>query len=172
MTVPSVFYLIQPQLQSKKSHGHGHGNEGHDEEHSEDGEPDEKNEGGDEGGSSEGKEEESGDQGDGEEKADAGKSNGSGNDVEKEGGAKPAATPGDKGPAAEKHETEGGGNVEGVQFKGSTSGGTEDREQGDTRKHIPDAKGGSKKRIDSDYGKTLGEASEPEQDSESKDLVR
>ncbi|KAI9698792.1 MAG: hypothetical protein M1836_003902 [Candelina mexicana] len=58
----------------------------------------------------------------------------------------------------EPHEVESGGNVEGVQFKGATSGGTKEgkNEQGDTRKHIPDAKGGAKKRIESDYGLKQG----------------
>ena len=58
------------------------------------------------------------------------------------------------------HVTDSGENVEGVQFKGATSGGTRDGEQGDTRKHIPDAKGGNKKRIESDYGKRQGVAGE------------
>ena len=52
------------------------------------------------------------------------------------------------------HETDSGKDVEGVQFKGATSGG------GDTRKHIPDAKGGNKKRIESDYGIRQGVAVE------------
>ena len=58
------------------------------------------------------------------------------------------------------HEVGGGGNVEGVRFKGATKGGTKDGEQGDTRKHIPDAKGYNKKRIESDYGMKQGEVAE------------
>lgn len=66
----------------------------------------------------------------------------------------------DEEPQNTAHETDSGENVEGVQFKGSTSGGSREKEQGDTRKHIPDAKGGNKKRIESDYGKRLGVAAD------------
>ena len=175
MTVPSVFYLIQPQLQPKKSHGHGHGDESHGSEHDEEAEHKE-------GGSSEDKEDEEEGSGDGaadEQKTDENASAES-EDVEGEGSSgesessatKVLTSPGDKGPDTEAHETEGGGNVEGVRFKGATSGGTKEGEQGDTRKHIPDAKGGSKKRIESDYAKTQGEATSSEQDPDNKDLVR
>lgn len=177
MTVPSVFYLIQPQLQPKKSHGHGHGHddESHGSEHDDEAEHKE-------GGSSEDKENEeegSGDEAAEEQKTDenaSAESEGVGGEGGS-GGSESSATkvltsPGDKGPDTEAHETEGGGNVEGVRFKGATSGGTKEGEQGDTRKHIPDAKGGSKKRIESDYAKTLGEATDPEQDPDDKDLVR
>ena len=51
-----------------------------------------------------------------------------------------------------------GSEVEGVQFKGATRHG----EVGDTRKHIPDSKGGAKKRIESDYGKRQGEKEDEE----------
>ena len=61
--------------------------------------------------------------------------------------------------------------MEGVQFKGATSGGTREGEQGDTRKLIPDAKGVNKRRIESHYGGKEGEAQEPEQDPSNKDLV-
>lgn len=54
----------------------------------------------------------------------------------------------------------GGDNVEGVQFKGSTRAGDEKNEAGDTRKHIPDAKGYNKLRIESDYGKPQGVSNE------------
>lgn len=60
------------------------------------------------------------------------------------------------------HEIDSGENVEGVQFKGATSGG----EQGDTRKHIPDPKGGNKKRIESEYGNRQGIASEEDQEKD------
>ena len=64
----------------------------------------------------------------------------------------------DEQPKNVAHETESGRNVEGVQFKGATSGGTKDHVQNDTRKHIPDAKGGNKKRIESAYGNRQGVA--------------
>lgn len=66
-------------------------------------------------------------------------------------------TAGGEDPKAGAHEVESGSNVEGVRFKGATSGGTREGEQGDTRKHIPDAKGFNKKRIESDYGKEQGQ---------------
>lgn len=81
----------------------------------------------------------------------------------------------DEQPKNVAHETESGGNVEGVKFKGATSGGTRDGEQGDTRKHIPDAKGGNKKRIESHYGKRQGVAGdddlEPDETGRTKDKV-
>lgn len=69
--------------------------------------------------------------------------------------------PGDEYPKSGGHVVESGGNVEGVRFKGATSGGTKEGEGGrpemdDTRKHIPDAKGGAKKRIESNYAKPQG----------------
>lgn len=181
VTVPAVAYLIQPQLRPKASHGHGHGDEGHGHEHGAEEKHEEKDEGGDETESSEGQaaQEESHDQGAGGEKSEEGNADQGENNEDNEeggeggsGGKHAPATPGDKGPDSEAHETEGGGNVEGVQFKGATSGGTKEGEQGDTRKHIPDAKGGSKKRIESHYATRQGEATEPEQDPENEDLVR
>ncbi|KAL8944692.1 MAG: hypothetical protein Q9216_000260 [Gyalolechia sp. 2 TL-2023] len=74
-------------------------------------------------------------------------------------------TPGDDDPKAGAHEVDSGGNVEGVRFKGPTAGGTKEGEQGDTRKHIPDAKGGAKKRIESDYGKAQGVAQDDDKDA-------
>lgn len=51
-------------------------------------------------------------------------------------------------------EKDGGEDVEGVQFKGPTKKGAEEL---DTRKSIPDAKGGNKKRIESNYGIRQGD---------------
>ena len=175
ITVPSLWYLIQPQLQPKKGHGHGHGSEEHEEGHVQGGEHGEKTESGEDDGSSQGEDDRTGDQGHGEENPDEGNSNEAGDN---EGGAKSErsseagpATPDDKGPTPEAYERDSGENVEGVQFKGATSGGTNEGEQGDTRKHIPDAKGGSKVRIESHYGNRQGVASEPEQDPDDKDMV-
>ena len=152
---------MQPQIdryQHPERHGHGGhgGHEGHDDhdEHGEDGKS------GEEGGSSEGEsgDEKSEDQDEGGEE-DKGEEKDTPN------------TSDDEGPENTAHETESGGNVEGVQFKGATSGGTGDGEQGDTRKHIPDAKGFNKKRIESNYGRRQGVAQKPEQDPSNKDLV-
>lgn len=52
------------------------------------------------------------------------------------------------------HEKEDGSEVQSVRFKGPTKNTT----PGDNRKHIPDAKGANKNRIESDYGKLQGVA--------------
>ncbi|KAL8737977.1 MAG: hypothetical protein Q9181_001159 [Wetmoreana brouardii] len=70
--------------------------------------------------------------------------------------------------ATGSYEMDSGSNTEGVRFKGATSGGTEEGVQGDTRKHIPDAKGGAKKRIESDYGKMQGVLNEDDPESTDK----
>ncbi len=158
---------MQPQIeryQHPEKHGHG-GHGGHDEHsgHGEQGAGDEEG-GSDEGGESgDEKSEDEGEGGDGDES----KSDDSSN----EGAEKDTPdTSDDEGLEDTTHEKEGGQNVEGVQFKGASSG-TKDGEQGDTRKHIPDAKGFSKKRIESNYGGKEGEAQNPEQDPSDKDMV-
>lgn len=186
-TVPATWYLIQPQLQPKKSHGHGHG----DGEHSEHATPEGKSENSEadaaadtaihgadsddeQGRSGEGGEApEQGQESDGETGKDI--EDGSSGEDESSGGSggakKAPLTPRDHGSDDTAHEMEEGSGVEGVQFKGSTSGGTRDGEQGDTKKHIPDAKGGNKKRLESHSAIKLGEASEPEQDHGNEDMV-
>ena len=158
VTIPSVYYLMQPQIeryQHPERHGHG-GHGGHDEhsEHGEDSDSIEEAESGDE---------KSKDESEGGEQ-DEEKSDGSGDEGEEQ---DTPDTSDDEAPENTIHEKEGGQNVEGVQFKGATT----DGEQGDTRKHIPDAKGFNKKRIESHYGGKEGEAQEPEQDASNKDMV-
>ncbi|KAF2137454.1 uncharacterized protein K452DRAFT_235859 [Aplosporella prunicola CBS 121167] len=64
------------------------------------------------------------------------------------------------------------GSVEGVRFKGSTNQGDSDNAAEDTRSHVPDAKGGAKKRIDSGYGTPIGsESAERDAKGSSKDKV-
>jgi len=63
----------------------------------------------------------------------------------------------------EKETPEHKGEPSGVQFKGRTNQG-EDNKADDTRKRIPDAKGGNKKRIESSYGNELGKAENPERE--------
>ena len=191
VTIPSVYYLLQPQIErySGKQGGHGghggHGEHGHgggeDEEHDE--EQSEQSGGDREGDSGEGEDsgpadseegsqestKESGSTEDSKENAEETTSDGADGEAANKSGPD---TPSDKGSDDTAHETESGKNIEGVQFKGATSGGTKEGEQGDTRKHIPDAKGGSKKRIESDYGMKLGEAQESQQDSGAEDMVR
>lgn len=171
VTIPSVGYLIQPQL--NKSSGHGY-DEGGDGEHGEKGghggvdEGEEKSEGNEDSEAEKpdgGEDASDGDSkgGDGSEDRSEEQSAGSGSDdrprpdhsVQDAGQGSPE-TSGGEDPKAGAHEVDSGSNVEGVQFKGATSGGTREGEQGDTRKHIPDAKGFNKKRIESDYGKEQG----------------
>lgn len=166
VTIPSTWYLMQPQIErwnrpKGSGHGHGHEGEGHDE-HGEDSEGGEKGEG-QESGEDKG-EDESKEGGEGGDKSD---------DSNSEGGQQDTPdTSDDEGSENSAKEVDSGKNVEDVQFKGATSGGTKDKnEQGDTRKHIPDAKGGNKKRIESDYAKGQGEAQKPEEDPSDKDLV-
>lgn len=155
---------MQPQIerfQHPEKHGHGgHGGHGEHDEHGEEGEGDEEEKSEDQG---EGGEEDSEGGGGNEDKSDDSASEGEGKDT--------PDTSDDEGSESTVQEKEGGQDVEGVQFKGATSSGTEEGEQGDTRKHIPDAKGFSKKRIESDYGNKQGEAQEPEQDPSGKDMV-
>ncbi|KAL8903689.1 MAG: hypothetical protein Q9207_003758 [Kuettlingeria erythrocarpa] len=165
VTIPSAAYLIQSR--PKREHGHGHDEGDHDgheasqegvEKAERGGDHEEKPEDGAQGDVKEG--------GDGDSPPEDG-STGSEPDkptrpdhsVEDAGQGTPETPRRD--PHEGAHEVQSGGNVEGVRFKGATSGG--DRvgeegqpEQGDVRKHIPDAKGGAKKRISSKYGKPQG----------------
>ena len=177
MTLPSCWYLLQPS--PNKGHGHGHGDEEHGE-HEEHEEPEVKDGEGEaseeskepEGESEEGKkgsEEAVEDLGQGESGDEP-----AGENSAEEQDASSEQLPGDnlldakKNPDNQAKVVGGGGNTEGVQFKGATSAGTGDNnEQGDTRKHIPDAKGGNKKRIESDYGIRQGvNDDEPDKDNE------
>jgi len=183
VTVPSVWYLAQPQIErlsgKKSSHvKHGHGGE-ESQEHGEESEGGEEGgqesgenggeEGGQEGGDVENRGADSGQDANGDEdsKEDKEGADSDSSDSGRENQTGPD-TPNDKGSDNVPHVTEGGQNTEGVQFKGATKEG----EQGDTRKHIPDAKGGSKKRIESDYGGKQGKATTSEQSPDNEDLVR
>ena len=166
VTVPSVYYLMQPQIERiQHPEKHGHGGHGEHEEHNEHDEEGDSNE---DGGSGEEKGEDSSESGEEASKEgegdEASSDDPSSQDAEQD-------TSDEEGSENAVHEKEGGQDVEGVQFKGATSGGTKEGEQGDTRKHIPDAKGFNKKRIESHYGGKEGEAQNPEQDPSDKDLV-
>ncbi|KAI9718118.1 MAG: hypothetical protein M1812_004376 [Candelaria pacifica] len=175
ITLPTCAYLLQPS--NDKGHGHGghdenekHGEEPEDlEESKEDSSEESQEEGGvDEGGeevhksdtnpeNSDEKGESQPDSTDDSKPEDSGKEEGK-SDESESGGEKSQGTAEVYKGDDEPHEVESGRNVEGVQFKGATSGGSKEgkMEQGDTRKHIPDAKGGAKKRIESDYGMKQG----------------
>ncbi|KAK4692064.1 hypothetical protein P7C71_g5068, partial [Lecanoromycetidae sp. Uapishka_2] len=177
VTIPSVWYLSQPQIERFTNPNKGHGSHGHERgEHDGHGEEDEGGDGAEDGGSGEKGEDSEQDEGQesGEEKS--GDQGGEGEGEEEDGSDSEGGnqitpkTPGDKGKDGTPREENSGGNVEGVQFKGAVAGGTKgDNEQGDTRKHIPDAKGGSKKRIESDYAGREGVADKPEQDPQNED---
>lgn len=175
VTVPSVYYLLQPD--PKKSHGHGHGDEGHEgneehEEHEEEveegQEAGESSDQGSEGGKSEestGREEEKPEE---KEEDESDKSEGEGGDQQET-----PDTSDNEGFENVAHEKgRGGDNVEGVQFKGATKAGDEKNEAGDTRKHIPDAKGYNKLRIESDYGKPQGVSDEEDGTRHEDDRIR
>ena len=170
VTIPSTWYLMQPQIErwnrpKGSGHGHGHGDEGEGhEEHGED------SEGGEEGEGQESEDDKGGDESEEGGGGDGHKSD----DSDSEGGEQdtPDTSDDEEGSKNEAKVVDSGKNVPGVQFKGATSGGTGDNhEQGDTRKHIPDAKGGNKKRIESDYAKVQGQANKPEEDPAGKDMV-
>jgi len=185
-----MVYLLQPSPDSGHGHGHDadeqHGDESReeqDEEEAQAGESSDKPASDSEPGdiipdlrqSSSQKAEDAGKEGDeegAEEKAED-QSDDSGSEEEDQ--QDTPDTSDDEQPKNVAHETESGGSVEGVKFKGATSGGTRDGEQGDTRKHIPDAKGGNKKRIESHYGKRQGVAGddnlEPDENGRTKDKV-
>lgn len=153
VTIPACIYLLQPTPDS----GHGHGHEG--DEHGA-----EKHEAGEE--SDEHgdvvpdlrKNESRGEVDDGDEQAEDQGDEKSGEQSEESASeGEQQETPDtseDESSQNVAHETDSGKEVEGVQFKGATSGG------GDTRKHIPDPKGGNKKRIESQYGTRQGVAAE------------
>ena len=168
VTVPSCVYLLQPK--PNKSHDHGHGDEHEEHEEQEEATKEEEAE---PGSSDDGKSEEVPETASDKEES----SSGQGTEKSDSDGEEQDSTPDtsdDEGEINVAHEKEGGGNVEGVQFKGATSGGTEEGEQGDTRKHIPDAKGANKKRIESDYGNRQGiddEAFDREEDGTKSDKV-
>ena len=178
MTVPSVYYLIQPQLKKPSDDGHGHG---HGAEHGSDdkGGPVEDTEHGDmvpdqhknETGDEDAGDDQASSQDNGENKSEAESDDSDSENEADNQGDTPVSSDGEESQDT-AHERDGGKNVEGVRFKGPTSGGTAEGEQGDTRKHIPDAKGGNKLRIESHYGKRLGEAASDDPESDDDDKVR
>ena len=161
MTVPSCWYLLQ-EGPAKPSHHEPGNDESHEDfeaarkgTDSADGDEDEGKDGekvGDEGEKSE-------DGGESSDESEIAKSGSGDDDGEKSDESPPSGTEGEKqgssdpsgnqDPENTVHETEAGEDVEGVRGKGATKDGP----AGDTRKHIPDAKGYNKKRIESDYGK-------------------
>lgn len=164
--VVGLYILLPPQIERwNRPKGSGHGGHGHGhDEHSGD------SEGGGEVEAHEGKE--SGEKGDDEgaegqdESKEGGDESEQSDDSGNEGGEKD--TPDTSGD--EENVVDSGKDVEGVQFKGPSNAGP-NKQQTDTRRSYPDAKGGNKKRIESHYGQKQGIAGDGEQDPKDKDLV-
>lgn len=161
-----LYYLLPPQIERwnrPKGSGHGGHGHGHDEHGGE-------SEGGGEGVAHEG--EDSGEKGDDDgaegenESKEGGEESEQSDDSGSEGGEND--TPDTSGD--EDNVVDSGKNVEGVQFKGPSNAGP-NKQQTDTRRSYPDAKGGNKKRIESHYGQKQGVAGDSEQDPKDKDLV-
>ncbi|KAL9606673.1 MAG: hypothetical protein Q9179_000195 [Wetmoreana sp. 5 TL-2023] len=179
VTIPSCAYLLQPD--PNKGHGHGH-DEGEHGEHegrkegeedseevveSEGEQPEDDQEGGEQGSHGDSNEGE-GTSDDDSTKPDSGDQSRPDHSVQDAGQGSPDKPRGEDPKATGSYKKDSGSNVEGVRFKGATSGGTEEGVQGDTRKHIPDAKGGAKKRIESDYGKMQGVLNEADPENTDK----
>lgn len=157
VTVPTCAYLLQPSPDKGHEH-HDPEHEGRGHQKHADAEDDSPTEDGDDNGS------ESDEKAEDDEKAETESSDDTSGFEEKEDksdessgeGEEQQNTPDtsdDEEPENETQLKDGGGDVEGVQFKGATKHGA----VGDTRKSYPDAKGGNKKRIESDYGKKQAE---------------
>ena len=158
VTIPFTWYLMQPQIERwNRPKGSGHGEHGHGE-HKEAGESHEEEESSEKGGD----EFVEGDKGS-KEGGDDGESS---DDPGVESGDNDTPDTSDD----EERVVDSSKNAEGVQFKGASNAGP-NKEQSDTRKHIPDAKGGAKKRIESHYGQRQGVAEDPEQDPANQDKV-
>ena len=187
VTVPTCWYLLQPDPNKGHGHGHeeGHGDHEGEEEHEEahdsteeepagkdeeahDSTEDEPAEKADEATANMEKGESIGDEGNDAEASSDSDSN------EDKGQETPdtSADDDDDEPKNFPHETDSGGDAEGVQFKGASKKVKEDDGQGDTRKHIPDAKGFNKKRIESKYGNRLGLDEEGDDKTKLTDKVR
>ena len=182
--LPSLWYLAQPQL-NKQKHGGGHGHNDHESQEEGEhgstaqGEGDEKSEEpesdqqGEE--KAEGSEAES--QGDDNEGKD-GDSGQGGDDSGAEDSSQDSNDGGENTPdtSADEGSDDGSGKSkmrqmgEQVRFKGPTKA-TEKGEQEHEVVKYPDAKGGNKRRLQSQYGIKLGEASEEDQGGDGKDHV-
>ncbi|KAL8872813.1 MAG: hypothetical protein Q9174_001620 [Haloplaca sp. 1 TL-2023] len=164
VTIPSCAYLLQPDPNKGHGHGHGHGHdEGEHSDHEEDAKGDDEaeaapeSETGQAGGEEDGVDQSSDNapQGEGADERASDDRPRPDHSVKDAAQGSPDETS-DEDPKAGAYEVDSGNNVEGVRFKGATSGGTEEGVQGDTRKYIPDAKGGYKHRIESHYAKEQG----------------
>lgn len=179
VTAPAIYYLIANAPEPIGDHGHGHDEGEHGEDEHEEKEASEDSADGSADGTEEATQEKGGEDGDETNESMEGNEEKSGDEDSKlegdetsngesEGNEEPSehdtpVTSEDEEPKDTARVVDSGSEVEGVQFKGATRHG----EVGDTRKHIPDSKGGAKKRIESDYGMKQGvkEDEEPKPDA-------
>lgn len=145
ITLPCIWYLWPP---SKKSHEHGHGHEHDDQTSHKDHE--ESSDGADNVENTESTEAVEEEKADNQVETESVKSD----DSDNQEGEQDTPDTSDDESETILNEKEGGNEAQGVKFKGPTKNGP----PGDTRKHIPDAKGANKKRIESDYGERQGVA--------------
>ena len=195
--VPSLYYLAQPQL-NKKKHGGGHGHEDHEKHEggdqesetpddeggnkSEEPKPDEEGEEKNEGSEEEGETSESQDKGDennqeandgdgGQEGGDSGADDSSeSSSDEKQGTPDTSADEGSEGSDDDLGKSKMRQVGEQVQWKGPTNATESGKQEHETVKY-PDAKGGTKHRLQSKYGIKLGEQSGEDQSPEQQDHV-
>lgn len=149
ITLPCIWYLWPPSQKNHEhdhEHAHGHGNHDHIS-HKDD---DESSDGADNAEDTESSEAAEKERADKQLETDSVKSD----DSDNQEGEQDTPDTSDDDSDTTQHEKEDGSEVQGVTFKGPTK----NTPPGDTRKHIPDAKGANKKRIESDYGKRQGVA--------------
>ncbi|KAI5252264.1 hypothetical protein E4T42_03551 [Aureobasidium subglaciale] len=169
ITVPGAWYLW-PDSSHGDTHGPGEAHAKHLEEHPEVAEPEEQEEE-EEKSEEQPKEESKDDESKDDESKDEPKEESKGGALKDGEGEAVQAPPQsghepEEGESKSKRTTDGAnmpeskGDVEGVSFKGPTSEGDSDNKMPDERKREPDGKGAFKKRIDSGYGKNLGEGPE------------
>ncbi|KAI5199609.1 hypothetical protein E4T39_06163 [Aureobasidium subglaciale] len=173
ITVPGAWYLW-PDSSHGDVHGPGEAHAKHLEEHPEVAEPEEQEEE-EEKSEEQPKEESKDDESKDDESKEQPKEESKGGAL-KDGEGETAQAPPQSGHEPEEGESkskrttdganmpESKGDVEGVSFKGPTSEGDSDNKMPDERKREPDGKGAFKKRIDSGYGKNLGEGPEHRSD--------
>lgn len=152
ITLPCIWYLWPPSKKSHEhEHGHGHDDHAsHEESHKDDEESSDSADSADSAESNESTEATEEKRADNQSEAESVKSDDSDNQGEEQ------DTPDTSEDESDtiQHEKEDGNEAQGFRFKGPTK----NAPPGDTRKHIPDAKGGNKKRIESDYGGRQGVA--------------
>lgn len=148
ITLPCIWYLWPPLKKSHEhEHGHGHDDQvSHEESHKDDEESSDSADSAENTENTEATEEKR------EEQAETESVNS--DDSDNQGGEQDTPDSSEDESDTILHEKEDGNEAQGVRFKGPAK----NAPPGDTRTHIPDTKGGNKKRIESDYGERQGVA--------------